>query len=309
VRGLTLMLLAAFVAAAAGCQESGFDERRETEKPLKVQHVLGEAKVPGQAARPMTLTTDALDDTLALAVRPVRAALPGGRLPAYLQSRARGIEIVPEVTRRDLAAVEAVQPDVILGSAARQGRLYNALREIAPTVMTEKGGVQWKLNTRLHGEALGRTNDAEQLLIDYDRRSARVSRRLGERRADTEVSVVLVTPREVRMAGLESFPGSVLGDLGLSRPPPQDGSREYETVVPEQVPALDGDLMLLSVGPQAGEALRRLQATPEWRRLRVVRSGRVVRVDSGTWWSGGGILAARAVMRDVERAFRVGEGP
>jgi iron complex transport system substrate-binding protein len=303
VRGLTLILLAAFVAVAGGCQESGFDERRETARPLKVQHALGEAKVPGQAERPMTLTTDALDDTLALGVRPVRAALPGGRLPAYLRSRARGVEVVPAVTALDLAAIDAAKPDLILGSAADQKGLYNDLRQIAPTVMTETGGVQWKLNTRLHGEALGRTNEAEELLIDYDRRSARLRRKLGRRTAGTEISVVLVTPREVRMAGLESFPGSVLGDLGLSRPRAQEGSREFETVSADQVPALDGDLMLLSVAPGAGEALRRLEATPAWHRLRAVRSGRVVRVDAGTWWSGGGILAARTVMRDVERAF------
>ena len=303
MRGLTLILLAAFIAVVSGCQESGFDERRETAKPLKVQHALGEAKVPGQAERPMTLTTDALDGTLALGVTPVRAALPSGRLPAYLRSRARGVEVVPPVTALDLAAIDAAKPDLILGSTADQKGLYNDLRQIAPTVMTEKGGVQWKLNTRLHGEALGRTNDAEQLLIDYDRRSARVRRRLGKRIADTEVSVVLVTPRDVRMAGRESFPGSVLGDLGLSRPRAQEGAREYETVSPEQVPALDGDVMLLSVAPGAGEALRRLEATTAWRRLRVVRPGRVVRVDAGTWWSGGGVLAARAAMRDVERAF------
>ncbi len=300
---LTLILLAALVAAATGCQESGLDERRETAKPLKVQHALGEAKVPGNAERPMTLTTDALDDTLALDVRPVRAAVPGGRLPEYLRAPARGVEVVPAVTRLDLAAIDAAQPDVILGSAAAQRGLYNALRQIAPTVMTDTGGVLWKLNTRLYGEALGRTNDAERLLIDYDRRSARLDRRLGERAADTEVSVVLVTPREVRMAGLESFPGSVLADLGLSRPPAQDGSRDYETVAGEQIPAIDGDLLLLSVAPGADGALRRLEARPEWRRLRVVRSGRVVRVDAGTWWSGGGILAARAAMRDVERAI------
>jgi iron complex transport system substrate-binding protein len=251
----------------------------------------------------MTLTTDALDDTLALGVRPVRAAVPGGRLPEYLRAPARGVEVVPAVTRLDLAAIDAAKPDVILGTAAAQRGLYNDLRQIAPTVMTDTGGVQWKLNTRLYGEALGRTNDAERLLIDYDRRSVRLGRRLGERAADTEVSVVLVTPREVRMAGLESFPGSVLGDLGLSRPPAQDGSREYETVAPEQIPAIDGDLLLLSVAPGADDALRRLAASPEWRRLRVVRSGRVVRVDAGTWWSGGGILAARAAMRDVERAI------
>ena len=117
---LTLIVLAALVAAATGCQESGFDERRETARPLKVQHALGEAKVPGNAERPMTLTTDALDDTLALGVRPVRAAVPGGRLPEYLRAPARGVEVVPAVTRLDLAAIDAAQPDVILGSAAAQ---------------------------------------------------------------------------------------------------------------------------------------------------------------------------------------------
>ena len=304
VRGFALILLAVLVAAAAGCQESGFDERRETSRPLKVQHALGETKVPGQAERPMTLTIDALDDTLALGVRPIRAALPGGRLPAYLRSRARGVEVVAPITQLDLAATDAADPDVILGSALRQRGLYNRLSGIAPTVMTDAGGVQWKLNVRLHGEALGRTNDAEELLIDYDRRAARMRRQLGRGARGAQVSVVQVTPREVRVAGLDSFPGSILGDLGLSHPRSQKGAREYQTVAPSRIPVLDGDMVLLAVAPGAAAALHRLEANPAWRRLRAVRSGRVLRVDGGTWWSGGGIVAARAALRDVTRAFR-----
>jgi iron complex transport system substrate-binding protein len=303
VRIAILIVLAVLVAVGAGCQESGFDERRETSRPLKVQHAVGETKVPGQADRPITLTTDALDDTLALGVRPLRAAVPGGRLPAYLRTRARGVEVVPEVTALDLAAIEAADPDLVLGSAARQRGLYNRLRRFAPTVMTDAGDVGWKLNVRLHGEALGRTNDAEALLSEYDRRSTRLRRQLGPRARATEVSVVQVTAREVRVAGLESFPGSVIGDLGLPPLPAQGGSRPYETVTPDQIPAIDGGVMLLAVAPGARGALRRLEVTPEWRRLRAVRAGRVVRVDRGTLWSGGGILAARAALRDLERAL------
>jgi iron complex transport system substrate-binding protein len=305
VRGRILIALAA-ASLTIGCQESGFDEAKETARPLKVQHSkenLAGTKVPGQAERPMTLTADALSDTLALGVRPVRAALPGGRLPAYIRSAAEGIEVVPPVTRADLPAVRAARPDLILGSAERQGGIYRGLNRIAPTVMTDGGGGAWKLSVRLHGEALGRTNDAEKLLIDWDRRAAAFAGELGEDAAETEVSVVLAGTRGVLMAGAESFPGRVLSDVGLGRPASQDGTRETETVAPGQVPALDGEVILLSVAPGAEAVAERLQASPAWRRLAAVRSGAVERVDAGTWWSGGGTLAARAALRDLERVL------
>ena len=167
-----LILLVSLSTALLGCQESGFDESKETARPLKVQHALGETKVPGQSQDPLTLTVDTLDDTLALDVHPARAAVPGAALPPYLHSAGRGVSVMRPVTASDLSAVEAIHPDLILGSADRQAKLYADLSRIAPTVMTDGGGGQWKLNLRLVGEALGRTNDAEGLLTDYDREAA-----------------------------------------------------------------------------------------------------------------------------------------
>ena len=298
-----LALLAA-AALTLGCQESGFDESKETVRPLKVQHAkgdLGGTKVPGEAERPMTLTADALGDALALGVRPIRAALPEARVPAYMRSEAAGVDVVPPVTRRDLPAIEAAKPDVILGSAERQGRLYPAISEIAPTVMSEGGGAAWELTVRLHGEALGRTNDAERLLIDWDRRVAALRSKLGDDAGEAEVSVMLVTRDAILMAGAESFAGRVLSDVGLARPASQDGVREAETVAPGQVPALDADVILLSVAPGARASLAALEENRLWNRLRAVRSGTVERVDAGTWWTGGGILAARAALEDLDR--------
>jgi iron complex transport system substrate-binding protein len=299
--GATVLVAASL---AAGCQESGFDESKETARPLKVQHIeadLAGTKVPGKAERPLTLNPDALGDTLALGVRPVRAALPGARVPAYMRAEAAGIKVVPPVTRLDLAAVKAANPDVILGSSEGQGRLYRRLNKIAPTVMSDGGGAAWELTVRLHGEALGRTNDAERLLIGWDRRVAALGKTLGEQAEETEVSVVLVTRDGLLMAGGESFPGRVLSDVGLARPTSQDGVREFETVASEQIPALDGDVILLAVAPGAEERFARLRQNPLWNRLRAVRAGSVERVDAGTWWSGGGILAARAALEDLER--------
>lgn len=203
MRGRLLIALAV-VGALAGCQESGFDESRETQRPLKVQHAMDEltgTKVPGVSERPMTLTADALGDTLALGVRPIRAALPGGRLPDYLREEADGVEVVAPLTELDLAATDAAEPDLILGAKEDQEELYEDLSRIAPTVMTE--GDNWKLNLRLHGEALGRTNDAEKLLIDWDNRVAEV-------RGAAESAVA------VRVEGdLSPFAEQILADLGL----------------------------------------------------------------------------------------------
>ena len=195
------LIALALVGALAGCQESGFDESKETQRPLKVQDAMNPltgTKVPGQAERPATLTADALGDTLALRVRPVAAA----EVPPYMRSAARGIEVVKD---DDLAAIDAATPDVILGSKDGQGSLYTDLSKIAPTILSD--GDDWKLTLRLHGEALGRTNDAERLLIDWDNRLARVKRKLGER----DVSVQLAGGAKPGPVGK-----LVLDDLGIS---------------------------------------------------------------------------------------------
>jgi iron complex transport system substrate-binding protein len=209
-----LPLLAALGLLALGCQESGFNESKETEKPLKVQHALGETKVPGQAQEPLTLTVDALDDTLALKVRPARAAVPDAKLPAYLTEAGRGVSLMQPVTASDLAAVDAVHPDLILGSADGQGKLYEDLSRIAPTVMTDGGGGQWKLNLRLLGEALGRTNDAEQLLTDYDREAGEAREAIAGR---PTVAVVRMTVNGLRYAPRDSFAGTTLADAGVKQ--------------------------------------------------------------------------------------------
>ena len=276
MRRLLPPVLAALALFALGCQESGFDESKETSKPLKVQHALGETKVPGQAKEPLTLTVDSLDDTLALKVRPARAAVQGAKLPAYLRSEGRGVPLMRPVTASDLAAVEAVLPDLILGSGSGQGKLYDDLSRIAPTVMTDGGGGQWKLNVRLIGEALGRTNDAEQLLIDYDREAAHARRAIrasvaaGARKP--RVAVVRATADGgLRFAKRDSFAGTLLSDAGVA---------QVGTVA-------DADAVLLSSDPGATRSV----------------PGHPTRVEAHLWWGAGGALAARAALDDLKAAL------
>jgi iron complex transport system substrate-binding protein len=206
-----ILIALAVVGALAGCQESGFDESKETQRPLKVQHALDPltgTKVPGQAERPFALSPDSLGDAVALGAKPVGATLGGGRVPPFLRSAANDVEILRQP---GLAEIVAADPDVILGAKELDGEEYDDLREIAPTVMTE--GFDWMLNLRLHGEALGRTNDAEELLIDWDNRIAKVKRAIGDR----NLSVMLTAEPGVREidTGPDTFAGTLLAELGI----------------------------------------------------------------------------------------------
>ena len=92
---------------------------------------------------------------------------------------------------------------MIIASAPVTQSEFAELIAVAPTVVIDAGGAQWKLNLRLVGEALGRTNDAEALLSAYDEHLARVRRSL---------------PRNARVAGTyadDSFAAALLSDAGV----------------------------------------------------------------------------------------------
>jgi iron complex transport system substrate-binding protein len=264
VRVLILLLLAAVAALALGCQESGFDERKETARPLKVQHVKGESKVPGQAERVAPLTIDTLDDTLALGVRPVVAVAPRGRLPGYLRQPAAGVNTIPAVAAGELQAIRRARPDLIVG---RQGALFEGLSLIAPTVIVEPGSGRWKLNLRLMGEALGRTNDAEGLLTDYDRRVAAVRRAVHGR---PRVALVRAVEDGWVFAPRDSFAGTILADVGVRQ---VSSFRRADVVMLAQPMSERVRLGLPGVAPED--------------------------VELATWWGPGGVIEARAALADL----------
>jgi iron complex transport system substrate-binding protein len=266
------MSLALVALLAAGCG-TGFDESKENEKPLKVGHAAGESKVPGLAQRPLALADGALDAILALRGEPVAALLPGARAPYYL--RGPGLRVERPLLAQHLLRVKVLDPDVILADKSLQGPLWERLSEIAPTVMTEGGtAANWKLDLRLYGEALGRTNEAEALLSRWDRFATAARRRLRPLEG-TRVAVVRILPGRTRLARPESFPGKVILDAGLVPAEERRGA----------------DVVLVSRAPRA-------RAAPESVGLR-----KAAVVDDRLWWNGDGLLAARAAMRELEQAL------
>jgi len=272
-----------------------------------VTHAMGTTNVPVHPRRVVVLDTDKIDTALSLGVVPVGAARAGEATgwPAYLGDQVSAIKPVGVLTEPDLEAISALKPDLILGSKFRQEKFYDELSAIAPTVFTAKVGVTWKANVLLDGQALGREQQAKELLAAYEKRAKDLGARLGDA-GSRKVSIVRFMPAEIRVYGPESFSGIVAGDVGLGRPQRQllagKDDKRFDKVSPERIAEVDGDVVFYSAyGEKAAAQQATVTAGGLWRDLAAVKAGKAYPIADETWMLGIGVTAAGKILDDLEK--------
>jgi iron complex transport system substrate-binding protein len=225
-RWATLTVASGLVLAGCGSADDGTTASAPStaaDEVRTVEHAMGTAEVTGTPERVVVLDTGELDAVLALGVTPVGAVRTGvsDELPAYIENAGvdpAAIANVGTIAGPALEQIAALEPDLILSNAVRHADIHDQLSAIAPTVFAEAIGETWEDNLRLAGEALNRSDEAEELLAAYEERAAEVGALYGDPAA-TEVSMVrFLDGSAVRLYGEDSFIGDVLGDVGSARP-------------------------------------------------------------------------------------------
>lgn len=268
-----------------------------------VKHALGETIVPLNPQRVVVLTQSALDNSLALGIKPVGSSFSGfaqregyGNFAAYLEDKTQGITNVGHSDSPSLEKIIALQPDLILGGQDTHRRIYPQLSQIAPTVLTARPSAK---NLLLHAEALGRTQQADQLREEIDRRFQEFRQQMGEKLATTKVSVLRFRPDQVRLYMNESFAGYILDRAGLPRPPAQDKDKPYQTVSIEAISEMDGDVIFYFQDNPEQSSAKRIMQHPLWSQLEAVKNNRVYEIPFDTWFLGNGILAVDKAIDDL----------
>jgi iron complex transport system substrate-binding protein len=275
-----------------------------------VRHAAGETQVPVDAQRIVVLSSDQLDALCALGLqtRIVAAALPVGSSsqPSYLGTVVHDVHAVGISDNPDLAAIRAAHPDLILGSQALTPELYPALAAIAPTVFTGAPGAAWQDNLRLVGAATARADAANGMVDGFNAFAAKAG--ADNDAAHYQASVVQLTDNTMRIYGANTFPGSVLADVGADRPASQRftdkpyveiGTSEGE-LAKADFSAADADIVYVSfASPAAKERAPAILTSDAWRKLSANRDNRVFIVNNEVWQTGQGIVAARGIVADL----------
>lgn len=310
---LFLLAILAFVLISAcrnnsSQQLSSHTANTSTEAVRVIDHAMGQTKVPVNPQR-VVVVRNGLDAALSLGVQPVGSVqlLPDDD---YLKDKAEGIESIGSDENPSLESIAALKPDLILGATFYNLEdNYDLLSQIAPTVIADvETSGDWQKLLNKYAEALGKTDEARQILADYRAQIDKFQAQMGDRLKETEVSLVNVYQDRIYIYLEDSFCGTIVADTGLSRPSDQVNTKNLfsMTISKEQLDIADADAIFVwspasnnskEAIREAQSRLKQLKADPLWFKLDAVQQNKLYAVPG--YWLGMGPIAANLVLDDL----------
>ncbi|PRY61455.1 iron complex transport system substrate-binding protein [Knoellia remsis] len=280
--------------------------------PRTITHAMGTTEIKKQPVRVLALDNSYAEATLALQAQLVGFTQYRGlgeTLPDYLgdarTAYAKDAKSVGTLAEPNLEQIAALQPDLIISAKVRHEKIYPQLSKIAPTVMSETTGAQWKDNMTMFGKALGKEDLAAQILGDYEKAAAEVGKAVNAKAGNPTISVVRFLDGPTRLYQKASFTGIILEDAGLARPPSQDVDDFAAEISEEKIKDADADKIFVTTydaeDDKGTKTREQFAANPLWAPL----APKVVQVDDGTWMTSVSVQGAYVVLADLAKTFGV----
>lgn len=284
--------------------------------------IFGDIVLPESREKVVTLTDGSLDAALAVGVMPigVTKSSNGESIAEYLKDDLLGEPVYvggwEEVDGGvNLEQVIALQPDLILSDQYLTGEQYEQLSKIATVIAPgaievsgPDGLQQWEYELLTYGHALGKYDEAHAALLGLRQRAADFA--ANSAHAGESVVVFRPHPDFALVMSQAWITGNVLtwagftgNELSESTPSPHSG----RDVGLERLGELEADWLLAATrDAEMSAELQSYLESPVFGQLSAAQNGQVIEV-SGDLWSGAtGVLAAHAMLDDIERIF--GEG-
>ncbi len=320
-RYLVALVSVVSLALAAGCGSAGdatgtSEAGGDSGGAIAIEHAKGTLELDKPATRVVALEWTYAEDLLALGVRPAGVADIAGYQQFVTASPELGSGVRDVGTRQapSLETIRALQPDLIITTDFRSESNYAQLQQIAPTLVFEPYETEQTqydyMRTELQaiGKAVGKQDQAAQVLAELDATLADVEQRIAEvGKAGTDVVVARgYTANDVPVIELltnDTVPGVLLGKVGLTNA----WTGEPSTAGLSQVSVEDlkqvEDAHFMYVAEQTDDVFaEKLSRNALWQQLAFVEQDRVHELDPGTWFFGGP-LSAQQIVEEYAKAL------
>lgn len=303
------LLLVFTVLAACGNNNSKEENNKEnaeskeaTERTL-TDAVGNEVKVP---AEPKSIIGSYLeDDLIALGVTPVAqwSVQEGKGVQEYLQEYLKDIPTIDSTLPYE--AVSSFAPDLVLMSSASavEGAKYDQYAKIAPTyVVAKENNNDWRTRLQTIGEVVGKKEEAEKVLADYNEKAEEAKGKIQESIKDESAAAIWLVSNQLFIVGENVSSGAVLyGDLGLKVPEvvkeiSATATGNWSAISLEKLAQLDADhLFLINSDGEGAEVLK----DSLWSNIPAVKSGNIYEYGPDTSWLYAGPIANTQIIDDV----------
>lgn len=283
-------------------QESAAPGGSTASQARKVTDELGhELTIPAAPKRIIGIYLE--DELTALGVKPLRQSRIGDWSgQSYLNLGLPDIDIQGSVE----AFVEA-QPDLMLINVYND-KTYDTLSKVAPFYAFKDARADWRATIKTLGELLGKTEQAEKVITDYNKMAADAKEKLHAAVGNETVAILRVHTNSIRLYGGPGYAGPVLyKELGLQ--PAQavkdlvlDKNLGVASISMEIIPQLNADHIFLTMDTGADQQFKNLTESAIWKDLPAVRNGKIHQVNFETWMKSGPI-ADEMKIKDVVKAL------
>ena len=284
----TCMTAMMFVGCASN---SATNEDKVNGNTVTVTDVRGEVEIPADPQRIVDLSGNS--DILSILGYDVIGtansdAYDYTKLPSYLEETLSGAEILG-YSYQDTMDVEAIMnlnPDLIVISTVQE-KMYDALSEIAPTVMIQLEALNWKDDVRALGKVFGKEEVANEWIANYEAKAKEAGDKIkSEFGADTTYLSILANPNGFNVFDGAGFGDVLYSDMGLAKPVgmPEQTDVSLPVVSYEGLASIQADYIFVM---GSDEELAQIKSNPIWNSLPAVKEGHVIELPSSPYFNQG----------------------
>ena len=269
---------------------------------VKVTDVRGEVEIPANPKRIVDLSGNS-DILSILGYKVVGTANSDAydytKFPSYLEDTLSGAKILGYSMQdtMDIEAVMNLNPDLIVISTVQE-KMYDALSEIAPTVMIQLEALNWKDDVRALGKVFDKEDVANEWIANYEAKAKEAGDKIKAKYGDdTTYLSFLASGGQFFVFDGAGFGDVLYKDMGLAKPVgmPEQTDISLPVVTYEGLAAIQADY-IFAIATE--EDLAQLEANSIWNNLPAVKNGNVVILESSPYFNQGYSPIGREILVD-----------
>jgi len=263
----------------------------EEVETIIVRDVRGEVEIPANPKRLVDLSGNS-DILHILGYKVIGTANSDAydytKFPTYLEEILKGAKILGYSMQdtMDVEAIMELEPDLIIISTVQE-KMYEQLKEIAPTVMIQLEALDWKEDVKTLGKLFKKEVQAEQWLQEYEKKAKEIGNAIkAEFGENASYLSFLASGGQFFVFDGAGFGSILYNDMGLPKPEgmPEQSSISLPVVTYEGLAAIKADYIFLLATEQDQQEL---EQNAIWNSLPAVKEGEVIKLPASPYFNQG----------------------